>query len=306
MGKVAFVFAGQGAQYSGMGADIAEVSAAAKKVFEAADALRPGTSKQCFSGTEAELKETINTQPCMFAVEAATAAALEEKGIKADVAAGFSLGEVVALTYAKMLDFEAGFHLVCRRAELMQEAAEASEDTGMVAVLKLSPEKVEELCKDIPNVYPVNFNHPTQIVVAGAADQLVNLSAAVKEAGGLPITLKVKAAFHSPYMGSASEKFRAETAKYTFADPVIPLYSNKTATFYGENRQELLAEQIASPVRWESIVRDMVAQGVDTFVEIGPGNVLCGLINETDPSVKTYPVSNKEDFETVCKELAGC
>ena len=145
MGKIAFVFAGQGAQHPGMGQELAEISPAAAEVFQKLDALRPGTSAQCFSGTDEELKETKNTQPCMFAVELAAAAALTEAGIKADRAAGFSLGEIGALTYTGAVDLETGFHLVCRRGELMQAAAE-EQPTAMAAVLKLPNEKVEELC----------------------------------------------------------------------------------------------------------------------------------------------------------------
>ncbi|MDR3998187.1 MAG: ACP S-malonyltransferase, partial [Evtepia sp.] len=159
MGKIAFVFAGQGAQYPGMGQELAQCSPAAAQVFQQLDALRPGTSQQCFSGTEAELKETRNTQPCMFAVELAAAAALEEKGLRADLAAGFSLGEIGALAYTGAVDLETGFHLVCRRGELMQQAAEA-QPTAMAAVLKLENAAVEALCAQFPETYPVNYNCP--------------------------------------------------------------------------------------------------------------------------------------------------
>ncbi|MFR4757411.1 MAG: ACP S-malonyltransferase [Evtepia gabavorous] len=142
MGKIAFVFAGQGAQYPGMGQELAQCSPAAAEIFAKLDALRPGTSAQCFGGTDEELKETKNTQPCMFAVERPAAAALEEGGLRADMAAGFSLGEIGALTYTRAVDLETGFHLVCRRGELMQAAAE-EQPTAMAAVLKLSNEEVE-------------------------------------------------------------------------------------------------------------------------------------------------------------------
>ena len=141
MGKIAFIFAGQGAQYPGMGQELAQCSPAAAEIFAKLDALRPGTSAQCFGGTDEELKETKNTQPCMFAVELAAAAALEEGGLRADMAAGFSLGEIGALTYTRAVDLETGFHLVCRRGELMQAAAE-EQPTAMAAVLKLSNEEV--------------------------------------------------------------------------------------------------------------------------------------------------------------------
>ncbi|MFR6380015.1 MAG: ACP S-malonyltransferase [Evtepia sp.] len=173
-----------------MGQELAEISPAAAEVFQKLDALRPGTSAQCFSGTDEELKETKNTQPCMFAVELAAAAALTEAGIKADRAAGFSLGEIGALTYTGAVDLETGFHLVCRRGELMQAAAE-EQPTAMAAVLKLPNEAVEELCGQFPETYPVNYNCPGQVSVACAKEQLALFSAAVKAAGA-------GAAFESP------------------------------------------------------------------------------------------------------------
>ena len=222
MGKIAFVFAGQGAQHPGMGQELAEISPAAAEVFQKLDALRPGTSAQCFSGTDEELKETKNTQPCMFAVELAAAAALTEAGIKADKAAGFSLGEIGALTYTGAVDLETGFHLVCRRGELMQAAAE-EQPTAMAAVLKLPNEKVEELCGQFPETYPVNYNCPGQVSVACAKEQLAPFSAAVKAAGGRALPLKVRGGFHSPFMASAAEGFAQVLADCQVEEPKIPL-----------------------------------------------------------------------------------
>ena len=293
MGKIAFVFAGQGAQYPGMGQELAQCSPAAAQVFQQLDALRPGTSQQCFSGTEAELKETRNTQPCMFAVELAAAAALEEKGLRADLAAGFSLGEIGALAYTGAVDLETGFHLVCRRGELMQQAAEA-QPTAMAAVLKLENAAVEALCAQFPETYPVNYNCPGQVSVACAKEQLAPFSAAVKAAGGRALPLKVAGGFHSPFMASAAQGFAQVLADCQVGQPKLPLYSNKTGAVYDGDPKELLAQQIVSPVRWETIVRNMIAAGADTFIELGPGKTLCGLIQKTDPSVKTYPLSTPE------------
>ena len=278
MGKIAFVFAGQGAQHPGMGQELAEISPAAAEVFQKLDALRPGTSAQCFSGTDEELKETKNTQPCMFAVELAAAAALTEAGIKT------------------------GFHLVCRRGELMQAAAE-EQPTAMAAVLKLPNEKVEELCGQFPETYPVNYNCPGQVSVACAKEQLAPFSAAVKAAGGRALPLKVRGGFHSPFMASAAEGFAQVLADCQVEEPKIPLYSNRTGAVYSGNAKALLAQQIASPVRWEAIVRDMIAAGVDTFIELGPGSTLCGLIQKIDKTVKTYPLATKEDLEKVVQEV---
>lgn len=305
MGKIAFVFAGQGAQFPGMGQELAQCSQAAADVFAKVDALRPGTSAQCFEGSEEELKETKNTQPCMFAVELASAAALEEGGLKADMAAGFSLGEIAALTYTGAVDLETGFHLVCRRGELMQAAAE-EQPTAMAAVLRLSNEVVEEICAQFEQVYPVNYNCPGQVSVACAKEQLAPFSAAVKAAGGRALPLKVRGGFHSPFMASAAQGFAQVLTDCTVGAPEMPLYSNRTGQVYDGDPKQLLSQQISSPVRWETIVRTMIAAGADTFLELGPGKTLCGLIEKIDQTVKTYALSNKEDLEKILKEVRGC
>lgn len=179
MGKIAFVFSGQGDQYPGMGKALVEKYPVAASVYRMCDSIRPGTSFQCLEGTEEELKETQNTQPCLFAMELAAAAVLMEKGILPDAVAGFSLGEVVAATAAGIFDDETGFRLVCRRGELMQREAEKF-DTAMAAVVKLTPEQVQEVCSRYPDVYPVNFNCPGQITVSGLSSQMPAFFAAVK------------------------------------------------------------------------------------------------------------------------------
>ena len=305
MGRVAFVFPGQGAQSPGMGKELAEVSSAAAKVFAAVDAIRPGTSGQCFAGSAEELQETKITQPCMVAVELAAAAALTEAGVKADMAAGFSLGELAALSYAEVVDASTSFSLVCRRGELMQEAAETF-DTSMAAVVKLDNETVEKLCAQFEDVYPVNYNCPGQVTVAGLKAQMPDFSAAVKAAGGRALPLKVSGGFHSPFMAKASEKFGEALENVAFAAPAIPLYSNVTGQPYGDNAKELLTEQICNPVRWETIIRSMIAEGVDTFIEVGPGSVLQGLIKKIDSSVRTFGVSDKESLETTIREVTAC
>ena len=166
MGKIAFVFAGQGAQYSGMGQSLREASPAARAVFDVADTLRPGTSAQCFAAPVEELSITENTQPCLYCVDLAAAKALEEAGVIPDYAAGFSLGEIAALSFAGVFSPEEGFGFVCRRGRAMQKAGE--ENPGaMAAVLKLSNEQVEQLCAGFEKVWPVNYNCPGQLVCAG-------------------------------------------------------------------------------------------------------------------------------------------
>ena len=304
MGKIAFVFSGQGAQAPGMGLGLYEASEAAKKVFQAADEVRPGTSKMCFYGTDGELKITANTQPCLYAVEMAAAAALTEAGIRADMAAGFSLGELAALTYAGSMDLKTGMELVNRRAQLMQEAA-GEYDTAMVAVVKLPNEKVEELCSGFDNVYPVNYNCPGQVTVAALSERIAPFSAAVKEAGGRAIPVKVSGAFHSPYMESASEGFKAEIAASGIRVPEIPVYSNYLGDVYTEDVKGILGMQISSPVKWETIIRKMIAAGADTFIELGAGKTLNGFIKKIDGGVRRYNIESKEDLEMILSEVKG-
>ena len=290
MGKIAFVFSGQGDQYPGMGKELAEKYPAAKAVFSMCDEIRPGTSAQCFEGTEEELKETKNTQPCLFAMELAAAEVLFDKGVTPDAVAGFSLGEVTAATAAGVFDNETGFRLVMKRGELMQREAEKF-DTSMAAVVKLTPEQVEEVCKGYSDVYPVNFNCPGQITVSGLASQMADFSADVKKAGGRALPLKLKGAFHSPFMKEASEAFAEELARADIKERKITLYSNLTSMPYTDDVQGLLSKQICSPVLWEKIIRNMIAEGVDTFIEIGPGRTLTNMIKKIDANVKAQTVT---------------
>ena len=290
MGKIAFVFSGQGDQFPGMGKAWYDAYPAAAAVFQKCDALRPGTMAQCFHGTEEELKETKNTQPCLFAVEWAAAAMLGEMGIFPDAVAGFSLGEVAAAAFAGVFDWETGFRLVCKRGELMQHAAEKY-DTSMAAVVKLAPQKVKELCDRYSQVYPVNFNGPGQVTVSGLSSQMQDFFSTVKEAGGRAIPLKVKGAFHSPFMKEAADAFEKELLAVEIHKSRMPVYSNVTAEPYPEKAAPLLSKQICSPVQWERIVQNMIASGIDTFIEIGPGKTLVNLIQKIDGSKKGYAVS---------------
>ena len=302
MGGVSFLFSGQGDQFPGMGQNLYETYPAAREAFDLCESLRPGTLEQCFRGTAEELKETRNTQPCLFAMELAAAAVLEEKGIVPEAAAGFSLGEVTAAAFTGIVDRETGFRLVCRRGALMQAAAEQF-DTSMAAVVKLTPETVQELCSRYSQVYPVNFNCPGQITVSGLAEQMTAFVADVKAAGGRAIPLKVGGAFHSPFMAQAAQAFADELANAAMSKGRMPLYSNVTARPYEEDPRTLLAKQIASPVLWERIIRNMADAGMDTFIEIGPGKTLTNMVKKILPQAKTYCVA---EMETLLKEVAGC
>ena len=290
MGKIAFVFSGQGDQFPGMGKDLYEKYPVAKKIYDLCDEIRPGTSDQCFNGTEEELKETKNTQPCLYAMELAAASVLMEKGITPDVVAGFSLGEVVAATVSGAFDNETGFRLVCKRGKLMQSEAEKL-DTSMAAVVKLTPEQVRAVCSKYSDVYPVNFNCPGQITVSGLSSQMTAFFVDVKAAGGRAIPLKVKGAFHSPFMKAAAESFAEELKKAEVKERSITLYSNMTAEPYADDVVGLLSSQICSPVQWETIIRNMVSDGVDTFIEIGPGKTLTNMIQKISTDVKAVNIT---------------
>lgn len=303
MGKIAFVFSGQGAQAPGMGKELYECSDAAKAVFELCDSIRPGTSEQCFNGTKEELTVTANTQPDMFAVEVAAARALVEAGIQPDTLAGFSLGEISALAFSGAVSLEDGFKLVCRRGELMQEASNAA-DSAMVAVVKLPPEKVEELAGQFDQVYPVNYNSPAQTVCAGLSSSMDGFKAAVKAAGGRALPLKVSGAFHSPFMSSAAKGLAEVLAPMEFGTPSCPLYSNVTAQPYEDGQfKDLLSRQVENPVRWQTIVENMIAAGVDTFIEVGPGKTLAGLIGKINCDVRALNVEDAESLKHTIEEV---
>lgn len=289
MGKIAFVFSGQGDQYTGMGKELAEKYPIAASVFDMCDSIRPETSAQCFGGSDENLKETQNAQPCLFAMELAAAEVLKEKGISADAVAGFSLGEVVAATVGGIFDNETGFRLVCKRGELMQREADKF-DTSMAAVVKLTQNKVQKICDNYSKIYPVNFNCPGQITVSGLSAQMTDFFADVKAAGGRAIPLKVKGAFHSPFMKEASKAFADELVKAEIKKNSIKVYSNITAEPYNDDVLKLLSEQIKSPVHWEDTVRNMIDDGIDTFIEVGPGRTHTNMIKKINAEVKAVTV----------------
>lgn len=302
MGKIAFLFAGQGAQYPGMGKSLAEVSPRAKALFELADKIRPGTSAQCFSGTQEELTETKNTQPCVYAVDLAAAYALEEQGVHADVAAGFSLGEMAALTFAGAFSDADGFSLVCRRGELMQQASE-KHPGAMAAVLKLDDETVERLCADFPDVFPVNYNCAGQLVVAGGKENLIRFCDLAAQAGGRAKMLAVGGGFHSPFMEEASAAFLTELNRVGVKVPRLPVYCNRAAKPYAEQRETVLAEQMKNPVLWRKTIETMAEDGVGCFIEVGPGKTLSGLVKRILPHAQILRVDDAETLRQTVETL---
>lgn len=296
MGKVAIVFSGQGAQYPGMGKELYDNFAAAKDIFDRAEVLYPGIKELCFNGTKEALMRTENTQPCVFVVDMAAAAAICECGIKPDMAAGFSLGEIAAVAFSGMLEFEEAFKLVLYRAKIMQICAEKNPGE-MFAVLKLKAEDVKALASEFKRAYPVNFNCPGQTVVAIAKDEAEAFTAKVAEVKGRTVKLNVNGAFHSPFMEEAAKDLKEYIGGLKFNAPKIPVYSNITAEPYDDNTIELLSMQVKSPVLWEQSVRNMKRDGCKYTIEAGPGKTLVGLIKKTDPDIAAYNAENKESVE---------
>ena len=302
MSKIAFVFSGQGAQAPGMGKELYDCSPAAKAVFDLADSIRPGTSQQCFEGTQEELSVTINTQPCLFACDLAAAKAAQERGIQPDCAAGFSLGEAAAVAFSGMLTEAEAFSMVCKRAELMNEAAQKNPG-AMAAVMKLSPQQVETLCGPIENAWPVNYNSPKQTVVAASADTIDQVVEAASAQRGRAVKLAVSGAFHSPLMHSAADGLREYLASISLREEKLPVYANLTAEPYGEDKKETMAAQCENPVRWQKTIENMIANGVDTFIEVGVGKTLAGLIKKINPEVTVYQIENKEGLDAAAEAL---
>lgn len=304
MGKIAFVFSGQGAQKAGMGKTFYEANETVHGLFDGAEALRAGTLKQCFEGTAEELKETQNTQPCLYLADLAAAITLSEVGIIPEGVAGFSLGELPALAFAGAYSYLDGFRLACARGKAMAKAA-AEHPASMLAVMKLENSKVEEVCKQFKQVYPVNYNAPGQLVVAGAKEEMDAFSKAVRAAGGRGLPVAVGGGFHSPFMDEARKEFAEAAKAFDLKKPAITVYSNYTTEPYTENVRELMEQQINHSLRWQESIERMAADGFDTFIEVGVGDTLKKLIKRILPDAKVYNVSNMEEIEKV-KEEMGC
>lgn len=304
MGKIAFVFSGQGAQKAGMGKSFYENNQTVKDLFDRAETLRSGTQAQCFAGTAEELKETQNTQPCLYLTDLAAAIALSEAGIQADGAAGFSLGELPALAFAGAYSYADGFRLACIRGKAMARAA-AEHPASMLAVMKLDNEKIEEICKQFKQVYPVNYNAPGQLVVAGAAEEMEAFQQAIRTAGGRGLPVAVGGGFHSPFMDEASREFSESAREFQLKQPALTVYSNFTTKPYTANVLELMENQINHSLRWQESIERMAADGFDTFIEVGIGDTLKKLIKRILPEARVYSVSNMEEIEKVKEEL-GC
>ncbi|MDR1664346.1 MAG: ACP S-malonyltransferase, partial [Clostridiales bacterium] len=253
MGKIAFVFPGQGAQAVGMGLALYEKYPSARAVFDRAG---EAVKKLCFEGSQADLDITVNAQPCLFTVDLACAAALNERGVYAAGAAGFSLGEIPALAHCGLLNAEQAFDLVAFRGEIMQDCA-ARNPGGMLAVMGLDAAAVMEICGETRGAYPANFNSEKQTVVAFGEQSFDALKEAVSARGGKAIRLATSGAFHCPFMDGAAAGMADYAANLPFGAMKTPLYANATARVY-ENPAALVARQINSPVLWRETIENMV------------------------------------------------
>ncbi|MFC4305911.1 ACP S-malonyltransferase [Cohnella boryungensis] len=300
MGKIAFVFPGQGAQAVGMGKDAYESNESARAIYVQADeALGFSIAKLSFEGPEEELRQTANTQPALLATSVALLETYREQGgLKPDYVAGHSLGEYSALVAAGVLGFSDAVRLVRARGRFMEEAVPGGQG-AMAAVLGAERSALQALCADISAAGAVvelaNVNCPGQIVVSGSAEGVAAVVERGKEAGAKRvIPLEVSGPFHSSLMQPAAERLAAELEKAEFREAQVPVVANVHArpVTSGNELRELLVKQVVSPVQWEDTIAFLIGEGVDTFVEIGSGTVLAGLIKKIDRSVKVISVNS--------------
>lgn len=304
MNKIAFVFPGQGSQSVGMGSDVYNNFDVAKNVFDCADkTLNRSISKICFEGPEEELKKTVNTQPAILTVSIALLEVLKSQtGLTPSFVAGHSLGEYAALYEAGVLSMTDAFSLIQKRAEAMDKVHGGK----MAAVLGLSDEKVKEILDSVNSGYVdvANYNCIGQVVITGEEKAIEDASKLLIEAGAKRvIPLAVSGAFHSKLMKGASEEYEKSIENYTINDAKIPVVTNVDAQITTSNFKRKMIEQIYSPVYWTQSVLKMIDEGVDTFIEIGNGKVLTGLIKKINKEVKTFNLYNCETLEAIKGEL---
>lgn len=311
MGKVAFVFPGQASQYSGMGKELAEKYPVARAVFDEADkALGFSVSKLCFEGTEDDLKLTANTQPAILTVSVAAGRVLAEKGIAPDFVAGHSLGEYSALVAAGSVKFADAVKLVHKRGTYMQEAVPAGQG-AMAAIMGLSPAVVQDACKRAAEgeiCSPANLNSPEQTVISGHAGAVKRAVEIASQLGAKrSMVLPVSAPFHSALMMPAQEKLEKDLNAAEFGDLQVPLVTNVDADSIrqGEEARSALIRQVTMPVRWEESMRMLLDEGVNTFVEVGPGRVLTGLMRQIERSVATLNVEDEKSLQATVEKIAG-
>jgi [acyl-carrier-protein] S-malonyltransferase len=302
---VAFCFPGQGSLERGMGRDVAEAVPEAMEVFERGSAACGlDLARLCFDSPLDELVQTEVQQPALVATSLAILAGLRAEGIEPDYVIGHSVGEFAALAAAKSLETDAAIALVRERGLAMAEAARQHPGT-MAAILGLADEIVESLCRKIAGVWPANYNCPGQIVVSGSPEAVeACCEEAEREGARRTVKLKVSGAFHSPLVARAAERLRPAVERVRFSEPVAPFMSTVTARIESAHKMApLLVDQLTAPVRFTQAASGLVREGVKTFVEVGPGNVLSGLVKRIDRSVKAIPVNNLEGLKKLKEQL---
>ena len=306
-GLVAFCFPGQGSLATGMGREIANAVPEAMEVFERGSAAADLDLKRlCFEAPESELVETELQQPALVATSLAVLAAIRARGIKPDYVVGHSVGEFAALAAAGAVKVEEAIALVRERGLAMAEAAKTNPGS-MAAILGLDDEVVERICRRILNVWPANYNCPGQIVVSGENDAVDEACAiAEKEGARRAVKLRVSGAFHSPLVARAADRLRPALDKVKFAEPTAPFMSTVTARVEEAKRMApLLVEQLTAPVRFTQAAQALLREGVQTWVEVGPGNVLSGLVKRIDRGARTISVSTPEHLDELEEKLAA-
>ena len=305
MAKIAFIYPGQGAQKPGMGKDFYENSELAKAVYDkASELLQIDMKALCFEENE-KLDLTEYTQAALVTTCLAMTKVVEKRGLKPDVTAGLSLGEYCAISVAGGMKEEDAISLVRKRGILMQNTVPVGEG-AMAAILGMDASVIEEGIKDLEGVTVANYNCPGQIVITGETKAVEKAAEILKEAGAKrAVLLNVSGPFHSPMLKQAGEELAKEMEKVEMEPLQIPYVTNVTAEYVTDIREtkKLLAEQVAASVRWQESVERLIAEGVDTFVEIGPGKTLAGFLRKIDRSVKVYNIGTWEDVDKVVLEL---
>ena len=309
--KIAFVFSGQGAQYLGMGQEFYTNSLIFKQYIDLASKVLDLDLPKIMFEEDDKLNQTEYTQPIILAMSVAISEMIKEQlNIKPEICAGLSLGEYTALVESGALDFEAALKLVRKRGKLMQEAVPAGVG-AMTAVMGMDREVIEAICKEassVAGVYPANYNMPGQIVIGGFREGVAKAEGLLKEAGAKRlIPLKVSGPFHTPLLKEASENLEVVLKQVDFKEMSIPVVTNVTGSFFESNEKIIptLTKQVMSPVYFEDCVKTMIAEGVDTFIEIGPGKTLSSFIKKSDKTVKIQHCEDQKTFEKLEKLISN-